>query len=133
MSLAKCNETIVAEGINKVQPVLKLGVSMGQVCTNDPEGKNDACSGDSGKFILDISEIRSFLVENIEKVINFILQFRWAIAALWLFNWFIHSRGSFIVFSNMCFDIAKHIDSGGILPWLDCISRVAVALAFNLG
>lgn len=48
MPLAQCNQTLLEFNRQADQMSLRGGIDMTQVCTHDPQAKNDACVGDSG-------------------------------------------------------------------------------------
>lgn len=48
MPLAKCNETLINFNKNANFAALQNGISQGQYCAYDPNGKTDSCKGDSG-------------------------------------------------------------------------------------
>lgn len=48
MPLSQCNLTLFNFNILANQKALRNGISHGQYCAYDPQGKNDSCQGDSG-------------------------------------------------------------------------------------
>lgn len=48
MPIKQCNETLWEFNREANQGSLRNGIDVSQVCTHDPQAKNDACVGDSG-------------------------------------------------------------------------------------
>lgn len=48
MPADQCNNTLLQFNRDANQASLRNGITLGQVCTHDPQARNDACVGDSG-------------------------------------------------------------------------------------